>query len=47
MTTTMGGRARPSQALSVCLWVVQGLLGILFAGTGFWKLLTPIPQSPP
>lgn len=44
MTTSMGGRARPSRALSVCLRVAEALLGILFAGTGLWKLATPIPQ---
>ena len=44
MTTPMGGSARPSRALPVGLWVVQALLGIVFAGTGIWKLLTPVPE---
>jgi hypothetical protein len=34
-------RSRP---LSIGLWIVQGLLFVLFAGTGLWKLLTPIPK---
>ena len=34
---------RSSRALSVGLWIVQGLLALTFAGTGLWKLATPIP----
>jgi hypothetical protein len=30
--------------LGYALWIAQGLLGLLFFGTGVWKLLTPIPQ---
>ena len=33
-----------SRGLSIGLWIVQGLLFALFAGTGVWKLVTPIPQ---
>jgi uncharacterized membrane protein YphA (DoxX/SURF4 family) len=44
MTTPIGGSASPSKALPVGLWVVQALLGIVFTGTGLWKLLTPIPK---
>lgn len=44
VTAPIGGSARPSKALPVGLWVVQALLGIVFAGTGLWKLLTPVPQ---
>src|SRR5690242_16232985 len=33
----------PWNALNVALWLVQGLLGLTFAGTGIWKLVTPIP----
>jgi len=33
----------PSKGLNVGLWFVQGLLGLTFAGTGVWKLATPIP----
>jgi uncharacterized membrane protein YphA (DoxX/SURF4 family) len=44
VTTPIGGSARPSKALSVGLWVVQALLGIVFTGTGLWKLLTPVPK---
>ncbi|RYZ40893.1 MAG: DoxX family protein [Myxococcaceae bacterium] len=36
--------ATRSKALHVSLWVVQALLGLLFVGTAFWKLLTPLPQ---
>jgi uncharacterized membrane protein YphA (DoxX/SURF4 family) len=36
--------ARPSKGLDIGLWIVQGLLGLMFAGTGLWKLLTPIPD---
>lgn len=43
-STTSTARARPSPALRVSLWIVQALLGALFAATGLWKLLTPIPQ---
>src|ERR1041384_387777 len=31
-------------ALGYGLWSAQTLLGVLFAGTGVWKLLTPIPR---
>lgn len=34
----------PSTTLRIGLWVVQALLGLLFIGTGAWKLLTPVPQ---
>ncbi|RKG84055.1 DoxX family protein [Corallococcus terminator] len=44
MTPAIAGSATPPKALPVSLWVVQALLGLLFVGTGFWKLLTPIPQ---
>lgn len=37
-------RQPPSKGLNVGLWIVQGILALLFAGTGVWKLLTPIPQ---
>jgi hypothetical protein len=33
-----------SPPLRVSLWVVQALLGVLFFGTGVWKLLTPVAQ---
>lgn len=33
-----------NSALDYGLWAAQGLLGLLFAGTGVWKLLTPIAQ---
>jgi len=35
---------RPSKVLNTCLWIVQGLLALTFAGTGVWKLTTPIPE---
>ncbi|RKH20361.1 DoxX family protein [Corallococcus sp. CA047B] len=44
MTPAIAGSATPSKALPVSLWVVQALLGLLFVGTGFWKLLTPVSQ---
>ncbi len=34
----------PSKGLSITLWIVQGVLALLFAGTGLWKLVTPIPE---
>ncbi len=36
--------AEPSKALRISLWVVQGLLCVVFVGAGVWKLLTPIPK---
>jgi uncharacterized membrane protein len=39
-----GSRPTPSRALGVALWIVQGLVFVLFAGTGVWKLVTPIPK---
>lgn len=36
--------ARAGEGLRVALWGVQGLLCVLFTGTGLWKLLTPIPK---
>jgi hypothetical protein len=30
--------------LAIGLWFAQGLLFLLFAGTGAWKLLTPVPE---
>jgi hypothetical protein len=32
----------PSKALNISLWIVQALLGVMFTGTGVWKLLTPV-----
>ncbi len=37
------GSARTGRGLSIGLWVVQGLLFLVFAGTGAWKLLSPVP----
>jgi uncharacterized membrane protein YphA (DoxX/SURF4 family) len=36
--------ASPSRPVRAGLWVVQILLFVVFAGTGLWKLFTPIPQ---
>lgn len=37
--------ARPSSSgLNIALWIVQGLLALTFAGTGLWKLATPVPD---
>jgi hypothetical protein len=33
----------PSRAIRVALWLIQGLLALLFVGTGVFKLVTPIP----
>jgi hypothetical protein len=33
-----------SNGISIALWIVQGLLTLTFAGTGIWKLTTPIPE---
>ena len=47
MTTASvpGDAARqPSKALNIGLWIVQVLLALTFAGTGVWKLTTPIPE---
>ncbi|WP_338864785.1 DoxX family protein [Myxococcus stipitatus] len=44
MTTRTVGGGKPSKVLWVGLWSVQGLLSLLFVGTGFWKLFTPIEQ---
>ena len=30
--------------VNIGLWIVQSLLGLTFAGTGIWKLVTPIPE---
>jgi len=35
---------QPSRGLEIGLWIVQGLLGLTFVGTGIWKLVTPIPN---
>lgn len=34
----------PPAGLNVALWVVQGVLALLFVGTGLWKFLTPVEQ---
>jgi uncharacterized membrane protein YphA (DoxX/SURF4 family) len=35
---------KTGQALTIALWTCQILLFLLFAGTGIWKLTTPIPS---
>src|SRR5262245_35082516 len=44
MQSTRGETMATSKTLNLSLWIVQALLAIVFAGTGFWKLLTPIPE---
>ena len=49
MATTakaVSGRARASggRGLHIALWIVQGLLALLFAGAGFTKMVTPLPD---
>jgi hypothetical protein len=43
-TSPIAEGAKPSQALSISLWLTQALLCLVFAGTGVWKLLTPLDQ---
>jgi len=33
---------KPGKGLTIALWTVQILLFLLFAGTGLWKLTTPV-----
>lgn len=40
----MNSAPRPSRTLHASLWIVQAVLAITFAGTGVWKLVTPIPE---
>ena len=35
--------AKPGKGLAIALWSAQILLFLLFAGTGVWKVTTPIP----
>lgn len=35
---------QPATWLHIGLWIVQGLLALIFAGGGFWKLTTPISK---
>ena len=42
--TAPGGGERRSKGLGIALWIVQGLLAVTFAGTGIWKVATPIPE---
>lgn len=44
MTSGTAGGAQPAGALHRGLWIVQSLLAVIFIGTAFWKLLTPIPK---
>jgi uncharacterized membrane protein YphA (DoxX/SURF4 family) len=34
---------KPGKGLTIALWTTQVLLFLLFAGTGVWKLTTPVP----
>ncbi len=43
MTASNQGRTA-SKGLNASLWAVQGLLALTFAGTGVWKLSTPIAE---
>jgi hypothetical protein len=36
--------AERNRGLSIALWIVQALLALTFAGTGVWKLVTPVPD---
>jgi len=44
MMNTETAPANVSRALNVTLWIVQAILAVTFAGTGVWKLVTPIPK---
>jgi len=33
---------KPGKGITIALWTAQVLLFLLFAGTGVWKLITPI-----
>lgn len=35
---------RTTRGRDTALWIVQGLLFLIFTGTGLWKLFTPIPK---
>lgn len=37
-------RAPPSKRMNIGLWLAQWLLALVFVGTSFWKVLTPIPK---
>jgi hypothetical protein len=41
LSVTMRNQGR---GLNLALWIVQGLLGLTFVGTGLWKLVTPVPR---
>lgn len=41
--STQDRATQPSTRIHIGLWIVQGLLALVFAGTGIWKLATPIP----
>ena len=45
-TASVSGDAtrQPSKARNIGLWIVQGLLALTFAGTGVWKVTTPLPE---
>ena len=42
MSVRVSGDVRPSKALHLGLWVVQGLLGVLFLAVGAMKATQPI-----
>jgi uncharacterized membrane protein YphA (DoxX/SURF4 family) len=42
--STQSDPSTPSKGLDIALWVVQTLLALTFAGTGIWKLVTPIAE---
>jgi hypothetical protein len=44
MSSLTAPQAAPSRGLNFGLWAVQWLLGLMFVGTGLWKVATPIPE---
>ena len=38
----MSANPKPSKILTIAVWTAQVLLFLLFAGTGVWKLTTPV-----
>lgn len=44
MTDANKHRTDASRSLDIALWIVQGLLFLIFTGTAFWKVFTPVPK---
>jgi uncharacterized membrane protein YphA (DoxX/SURF4 family) len=44
MSTQSAHNTESSKGLNIALWIVQILLALTFAGTGIWKIVTPISE---